>query len=567
MLKKVLWATAAFGLVACAVKNVATTTSIAEETAVRAPAAIANETIWKKYCIAKAADSVEIPKVNYSNSLVKSAAGVLNKIAPKSFYNYSAVIKAYGLKGGVNGPAPATADAPAGTTNATHNFLVTLCGEFRDRATMVEAKLKWITQTNKLPVKDSSKPIDLSKNIWMQMTASQYAPYIEISEQIFLLKRADEAKKGNEFINFEKSKVQEDIEFPVNGQTVCETKFIFAELLKKNVKKVTDYAAYKVKYDKFEAKCSEDDKNYLHVFRGDSNFKSYSPESNGMIWQGKSLAANCKTLSTAVADENLNTITTDSDCKKYFKSPFLNRWGSARSAVGTWMLRDPKHDAVFADDKKQTFMIFRRSAEPSPYSFKFTQDPNESYSDFIAGWDWKKADMGFNAIAAKMPNPHDFKYNRLRDAVNRHTQWFASGIYDNSVVERELIIKNSEPIEYKQHVVDNYSPFVASSYVMKASDSFTSPEYSMSIEGDGRKHWMYIFRVHKDNWYTPLSVKNNVAVNFDKHWLDETSFGTNKLADEERAFDRMGTPMEAELDSIIYLHNIEVGGKISDDGL
>ncbi len=39
-------------------------------------------------------------------------------------------------------------------------------------------------------------------------------------------------------------------------------------------------------------------------------------------------------------------------------------------------------------------------------------------------------------------------------------------------------------------------------------------------------------------------------------WLDETSLGTTDLAKEEGAFDRLGTALEHEQDSILYLHNI-----------
>jgi hypothetical protein len=50
-------------------------------------------------------------------------------------------------------------------------------------------------------------------------------------------------------------------------------------------------------------------------------------------------------------------------------------------------------------------------------------------------------------------------------------------------------------------------------------------------------------------------------------WMDETSFGFSRLADEERAWDRLGTPMEEEFESILYLHNITTDGQIIGDGL
>ena len=50
-------------------------------------------------------------------------------------------------------------------------------------------------------------------------------------------------------------------------------------------------------------------------------------------------------------------------------------------------------------------------------------------------------------------------------------------------------------------------------------------------------------------------------------WFDETSFGTTGLAKNEHAWDRLGTAMEGEYDSIVYLHNITKTQEIKDDGM
>src|SRR5690606_36447071 len=105
-----------------------------------------------------------------------------------------------------------------------------------------------------------------------------------------------------------------------------------------------------------------------------------------------------------------------------------------------------------------------------------------------------------------------------------------------------------------------YSPFVASSYEMKESDSFTAPCYTIPCpqENPARhwKHYMFIFKVHKDNWFSTDKLAEGKRFDFDTTWFDETSFGTTGLAKQEKAFDRLGTALEHELDSILYLHNI-----------
>ena len=45
-------------------------------------------------------------------------------------------------------------------------------------------------------------------------------------------------------------------------------------------------------------------------------------------------------------------------------------------------------------------------------------------------------------------------------------------------------------------------------------------------------------------------------------WFDETTFGTTGLAKSERAWDRLGTALEDEFDSILYLHNICSDGRL-----
>jgi hypothetical protein len=53
-----------------------------------------------------------------------------------------------------------------------------------------------------------------------------------------------------------------------------------------------------------------------------------------------------------------------------------------------------------------------------------------------------------------------------------------------------------------------YSPFVASSYEMSESDNFTGCGLTIPCGNRGpdftdHKHWMFIFKVHKNKWYKP----------------------------------------------------------------
>jgi hypothetical protein len=73
---------------------------------------------------------------------------------------------------------------------------------------------------------------------------------------------------------------------------------------------------------------------------------------------------------------------------------------------------------------------------------------------------------------------------------------------------------------------------------------------------------MYVFKIHKDNWYTPESINAGTPIDFDKQWYDETAFGDSSLANSEKAMDSVGTALEPELDSILYLQNICSSGAV-----
>jgi hypothetical protein len=86
----------------------------------------------------------------------------------------------------------------------------------------------------------------------------------------------------------------------------------------------------------------------------------------------------------------------------------------------------------------------------------------------------------------------------------------------------------------------------------------------VNSHADGCKHWIFVFKIRRDRWYSSRSIEQGQKIDFNRDWLDETSLGTNSLADRERALNRLGTALEGELDSILYLNNISQQGEIRD---
>lgn len=571
--------------------------------------------LYSQYCGETKRLSTEIPKPNYSNKLVASVAEKLNTVAPVSFYMYAAVVAGYGFKRGRDDSFPwnsygeiisddenyeygmssgeeaqfseellkakfdyefysSSNPAPYGVKGNSHAFLTYLCGEFRDRPTLIEAKLEWFNNLYKLPAK-RQKPVIPSaglKQIFSYLTAESYAPFVQFSRAAF---DAREESIWGEQKHLELS-LKWLVDKPVPAFSVCEIKYIITDYISQasdEQKRFPGFTAYQYGLDQYEDQyCSQDDKDHYYDFRGDSNIKPNSPESNGMIWYSTSIMNRCG------RDENgrvfVRTVNVEGgrreldfpldECIAYMESPFQHRWNAARAGLATWLMRDTRHDPIFSSTYTDVTIVphFKMSEYPAHFKMDGMSEiyDGEGLIDFLPAFVqnfrqyWQSPDLGFNSVfgvSEQAVLEMDLAYERLKDAVDRHTDWYASGYDDTSFEPNRARVINQA-----------YSPFVASSYEMSESDGFVSPGTTVQGPRDGRRHWMFVFKVHKDRWYNTQSLLKGQPINFETDWIDETSFGTTQLADTERAWDRLGTPLEGEMEAVLYLHNIKAGTPI-----
>lgn len=513
--------------------------------------------IWSTYCGGDRV-STEIPMPNYSNREVTSAARRLAMVHPQSFYFYAGPLSMYELRKTdetsgkltrelVDPPKnfPSSKEVKNGKKNA-HAFLTMLCGEFRDRPTLIREKINWVNSINKLPVK-AQRRMRIKDHVWSKMTAESYSAYINLSYAIYRMKEAN--LKASADANIVMGKYSEPA--PVEPYTICETKYIFHNYIIPKKTTLPDYDKYMDDYKKFTSKCSQGDLAYYYDFRGDSNFKPNSPESNGMIWYSSTISGNCERKNGVLVlkEGSKDKFTNQNICEDYAKAPFAHRWMAARAGLAVWMFRSKEADSIFSNakddvtvrpnyDKLNTAFDYVVSSEIAQKMMPEWMDNRIDY--------WKRPDMGFNIITGLgTPTANtEMVFERLRDSVNRHTDWYASKYDDLAGQVRDQA----------------YSPFVASSFEMKASDTFAQPGVTVGSPADGCKHWMFIFKIKKENWYSSKSVADKKPVNFNLNWFDETSLGTNSLADHERALDRLGTTLEGEMDSILYLNNLTAQG-------
>lgn len=523
-----------------------------------------NEKLWTQYCSAPGGSYLgETPTPNYKNALVQQAVKSLSVVAPNSLYLYPAIVNAYGLK---------NVTPPAGIKKETHVFLSYLCGEFRDRATMVQAKLKWLSRFYKLK-DEKQQPINpADENVWAKMSANSYPLFLEYSRSLW---QARAQVTGQ--ISLRESYSEQAA---VYGMSVCETKFIFNQI-SKNLP-FEDLSSFNANYMDYSKNCTTADIEDYYDFRGDSNFKPNSPESNGMIWYANHIASNCASTQKANKPDSSEVITnpnnkiTDDVCKDYFRNPFRRRWQAARSGLATWMMHSAQYAAQFDNDYSPVLVwphhLTENRSSVRPFAYKVPQsDGNMTapLTDWLVGFDSNHMDLvdfNYNSIFGLGEQNEKSKglafeaWQGLRNAVNRHTNWYQSQWDDG------LGGKNS----YKTQA---YSPFVASSYEPSESDQFTFCGITVPCPPDGFKHWMFVFRIKGKNWYSidnlAMHKKAEQRIDFSNQWFDETSLGTTGLADKEHAWDRMGTALEQELagGAILYLHNITSSGQISNDNL
>lgn len=548
----VLLASVGIGLTGCAGEEETPTSEVSDLTQLKpkrfAPDQIdadENWALWSEYCIADQ-EMTQRPMPNYENPVVMQAAEQLSRVARHSFSLYG------DIKGHHKTPVPEEliGDDPENpiVTKLAHEFLGYTCGEFRDRATMVEAKIRWVAGMNYLDDEDTGE-YDPAGDPWAQMKAADYHPYLSLSRDLWYAKRGKLEAEGRRYMMV--GEIQVDT--PVPAQTVCETKYMFAEYLKKD-RSFDDIETFEAGYGEFrEINCTlPDDEDYYYDFRGDSNLKPNSPESNGMLWISRTISKQCDSRLSAeqYSETRPDSILSDAVCQRYYRYPFTTRWNAARAGLATWVLVDP--DVQGLDSNSQFNLIPRYMNEEEGENYIFgDRGPYRAENgagepfELLEGYDWRYGAMG-------LPELHENNKEKINKiiqlAVDRHTDWYNSGYNDH------MGYKNFQRSQA-------YSPFVASSYEMSESDNFVTPGTTVQAidpTSSDYKHWMFVFKVHKDNWYTPEHVNaQDVPIpDFDRMWFDETAFGNTGLANSEKGWDRMGTALEDEHSALLYLHNL-----------
>jgi hypothetical protein len=150
-----------------------------------------NSQLWGQYCLGDPTD----PRL-YLNLIMKTTLSRhgsfqnFSRWVKRVFYLSSDVLKVYGLRDpntqNKKMLSPVYREKIPQGLSLTHNaFLVYLCGEFRDRATLIEEKLRWLARLHKLPMTEQQADIDVRVSPFSQLSAKKYFDYLSLSTAVF----------------------------------------------------------------------------------------------------------------------------------------------------------------------------------------------------------------------------------------------------------------------------------------------------------------------------------------------------------------------------------------------
>jgi hypothetical protein len=133
---------------------------------------------------------------------------------------------------------------------------------------------------------------------------------------------------------------------------------------------------------------------------------------------------------------------------------------------------------------------------------------------------------------------------RFNQALDRHTNWGPTGYY---MEDASPTTASPSQIRY----IGAYSPLVACSYDISASEAFASGDYPTTPEFEqGVTKWMYVMKFRAENYYSEQSLRDGEVMNFDSDYFNETSLSNDYYV--ERALDKFGWVPGSDLHANIY---------------
>jgi hypothetical protein len=132
---------------------------------------------------------------------------------------------------------------------------------------------------------------------------------------------------------------------------------------------------------------------------------------------------------------------------------------------------------------------------------------------------------------------------RFNAALDRHTNWGPTSYY--------MLDASDEDAEADEiRMIGAYSPIVAMSYDISASDFFARRDFVPNDFEEDRVKWMFVMKLDVADYYNEKDMRAGKPIDFDHHYFNETSLSNDFFS--ERALDHVGFIPPGDLHSIMY---------------
>ena len=133
---------------------------------------------------------------------------------------------------------------------------------------------------------------------------------------------------------------------------------------------------------------------------------------------------------------------------------------------------------------------------------------------------------------------------RFNQALDRHTNWGPTGYY---MLDASAADAAPNQVKY----IGAYSPIVACSYDISASNGFAASDYpSTDPFESGRTKWMFIMRFPSKYYYDEQDMRAGEPFDFTTAYFNETSLSNDYYG--ERALDRFGFVPPGDVYANVY---------------
>lgn len=504
--------------------------------------------------------------IQWSHPRIQAA---LKAIGPgwRSTFSYREWSVSYGLESDDAGTDEQKRNARA------RNFIRVLLGEHRDYPEMIEAKLDVLSESQVYAGPAEVTSFDTERNLFQQITYPAYTRMLNVMGEMHRYRKGLLAhpNDGFNYATGERSYSSHRVENSVPPTTHCEMKFMFSRYMVANAPRISSWATtdtatevrpatYETQYADYRASsCSAEDLDYMYNFRGHKNFQPLWLDSNAFTWTSR----------------RGRSVKTSRQSDSYYLRPVADRYTRGRQALASFLFYRDEDAAAMQRAGNQgggpiMYVTDQDSDNDGLADYKLFPDRDGCGDTGLGGtnpatncnmvpwelaastptttghasaWDpslWQSPDMGFLQTFTTF----ETRMARFNQALDRHTNWGPTGYY---MIDASLPTAAPNQIKF----IGAYSPIVACSYDISASNSFASGDYPTTDSFEsGRTKWMYVMRFRASDYYSEKDLRDGREIDFFRNYFNETSLSNDYYS--ERALDRFGFVPPTDIYANIY---------------